>query len=113
MSAEVSPEQAAVCGRFGLEPVAADPAAKVGISRSVREGLVPLDGLRHPLEEGTTGLFLWAGEDLSDDPDCFGPLRVAHLADWCLKVLPHLALRLDRGFCSRPTTRTCGPTPAC
>lgn len=46
-------EQAAVCARFGVRPVSADLAAKVGISRSVRDGQIPLNSLRHNAEEGT------------------------------------------------------------
>jgi hypothetical protein len=92
MSESVTVEQAAVCTRFGVQPVAADPSAKVGISRSVRDGQIPLNGMRHPLEDGTTGWFIWAGGEPSTDPDFFVPLHAGHLADWCPDVLPYLAL---------------------
>ena len=92
MTTSVTGEQQAVCTRFGVQPVAADLTAKVGISRSVRDGQIPLNGMRHPLEEGTTGWFIWAGEDLPSDPDFFVPLHVGHLAEWCPEVLPYLAL---------------------
>ena len=48
--------------------------------------------MRHEPEEGTTGWFIWAGEELSDDPDFFVPLHVEHLAEWSPDVLPYLAL---------------------
>lgn len=92
MTSVVTGEQQAVCTRFGVQPVAADLAAKVGISRSVRDGQIPLNGMRHPLEDGTTGWFIWAGEELSSDPDFFVPLHAEHLAEWCPEVLPYLAL---------------------
>jgi hypothetical protein len=92
MSFSVSDEQKAVCARFGVQPVGADPAAKVGISRSVRDGQIPLNGMRHEPEEGTSGWFIWAGEDLLDDPDFFVPIHVEHLAEWCPDVLRYLAL---------------------
>lgn len=53
---------------------------------------MPLNGLRHPPEEGTSGWFVWAGRELPDDPDFFVPLHVEHLDDWCPQVLPYLAL---------------------
>ena len=85
-------EQADLCERFGVHPVAAHPGDRIGISRSVRDGQIPLNGLRHELEDGTTGWFIWAGEELPSDPDFFVPLHVAHLAEWCPEVLPYLAL---------------------
>ncbi len=51
-----------------------------------------MNGLRHQPEQGTTGWFIWAGEDLSDDPDFFVPLHAKHLAEWCPEVLVYLAL---------------------
>lgn len=65
---------------------------KVGISESVRDGRMPLNGLRHPPTGDTTGWFIWAGEELSDAPDFFRPLHVDHLADWCPDVIPFLHL---------------------
>lgn len=44
MSTTVSAEQQVVCAPFGMQPVAAEPWAKVGISLWVRDGLVPLNG---------------------------------------------------------------------
>lgn len=102
MNGQVTAAQEAVCARFGLQICAVDLAAKVGISRSVRDGLVPLNGLRHPPEEGTTGWFIWAGEELSDDPDFFVPLHVEHLADWCPEVLAYLALPPGSRFLLAP-----------
>ncbi|MEO8528450.1 MAG: hypothetical protein ABI435_05175 [Pseudolysinimonas sp.] len=84
--------EAALCRRFGVTPVPLEANAKVGASRSVRDGLMPINGLRHPPSEGTSGWFIWAGEDLSDAPDFFVPLHVEHLIEWRPEVLPYLAL---------------------
>lgn len=65
---------------------------KVGVARNVRERLVPLNGLRHTPEGDTTGWYIWAGEELSDDPQFFEPIHVGHLAELCPEVLPYLAL---------------------
>ncbi|MEV6414221.1 hypothetical protein [Kribbella sp. NPDC051718] len=89
----ISAEQADICRRFNVSPMAAPADLKVGISRNVRNGLVlPLNGLRHAAEGDTTGWYIWAGEELSDDSDFFVPLHVGHLHKWSTAVLPYLAL---------------------
>lgn len=80
---EVIRAQRALCRRHGAEFVPAPHDRKVGVAWNVRDGLLPLNGMRHPPEGDTTGWYLWAGEELSDDPDVFVPLHVAHLVDWC------------------------------
>jgi hypothetical protein len=89
---DISAEQRAVCDRFEVEAAAAPQDLKVGIARNVRDGAVPLNGLRHPAEGDTTGWYIWGGEELSDDPDFFVPLHVKHVVEWCPDVLPYLAL---------------------
>jgi hypothetical protein len=85
-------EQRQICRRFGAEFVEAPEHLKVGIASNVRAGLMPLNGLRHPPEADTTGWYIWAGEDLSTEPDFFQPLHVAHLVEWCPPVLKYLGL---------------------
>jgi hypothetical protein len=84
--------QAAVASRFGVEPMPPQPGVKVGIASNVRAALDLLNAMRHPPEGDTSGRYIWAGEDLSDDPDFFVPLHVSHVADWCPALLPYLAL---------------------
>jgi hypothetical protein len=91
----VGPHDAAqreVCRRFDVAPVPCPAELKVGIARNVRSGLEPLNGLRHPPFGDTTGWYLWAGEELPDDPDFFEPLHARHLASWCPRALPYLQL---------------------
>jgi len=68
------------------------PGDTVGVSRLVHAGATPINGLRHQPTADTSGWFIWAGEELVDDPDFFVPLHAEHLADWCPQVLPYLAL---------------------
>jgi hypothetical protein len=84
--------QRELCKRQGVGFVAAPPHLKVGIARNVREGILPINGLRHPPAGDTTGWYIWAGEELSNDPDFFVPLHVEHLADWCPVALRFLGL---------------------
>jgi len=66
--------------------------SKVGISLNVRQGLMPLNGLRHPPEGDTCGWYIYAGEELPDRPDFFVPLHVEHLAEWSPQVIKYLGL---------------------
>ena len=85
-------KQAEMCKGFGVEPFPAASHLKVGIARNVKEGLQPVNGLRIPPEGDTTGWYIWAGEQWSDDPDFFVPLHVEHLPSWCAAVMPYLQL---------------------
>jgi hypothetical protein len=84
--------QREICQRFGATYCASPDTSKVGISLNVREGVTPIHGLRHPPEGDTTGWYIWAGEELSERPDFFKPLHVAHLDAWCPQIKKYLGL---------------------
>lgn len=90
--AEIEERRAGLAAKLRIERCAAPEDAKVGIARDVRSGQLPLNGVRHLPENGTTGWYIWAGETMSDDDDFFVPLHVAHLDEWCPDVLPYLEL---------------------
>ena len=85
-------EQMRVCERFGSAFVDSPLGLKVGISLTAKQGDLPINGLRHPLEYDTTGWYIWGGEELSDDPEFFLPVCVEHLPDWCPMVIRYLGL---------------------
>lgn len=85
-------KQIQICQKHKVAPVSAPRHLKVGIALNVKEGKQPINGLRYPIKGDTTGWYIWAGEELSDDPDFFVPLHVEHLETWCPKVLPYLQL---------------------
>ncbi|GLI97042.1 hypothetical protein Sbs19_08600 [Sphingobium sp. BS19] len=83
--------QREICLRYGAKFMPSDETYKLGISDSALRGELPLNGVRHPPESGTTGWFIWSGE-LSDDPDFFKPLHLYHLQQDCPAALPFIAL---------------------
>ncbi|MBU1221213.1 hypothetical protein KKF34_00625 [Myxococcota bacterium] len=85
-------KQQALCKQYSAKFTPSPTFLKVGISLNVRDGILPINGLRHPPEGDTTGWYIWAGEELSDDPEFFLPLHVAHLAEWCPEALRFLGL---------------------
>ena len=81
-----------LCSRYGAEYLPSPSNFKVGISENVRDQIDPINGLRHPPKGDTTGWYIYAGEVLSDDPEFFLPLHVAHVKDWCPQVGKYLGL---------------------
>lgn len=84
-------EQKQICEKYNADFVESPNDLKVGISLNVKNGVLPVNGLRHPKEGGTTGWYIWSGE-YSDDPDFFQPLHVDHLKEWCPWIEKYLGL---------------------
>jgi hypothetical protein len=93
---EVEESQRAVCERVGSEVVHPGPGERTGISADPHAvgatGEWPLNGLRHPPENGTTGWYLWRGEAFPSGDDAFVPVHTEHLLDDLPEVVPYLAL---------------------
>ncbi len=89
------------CDRYGAKFSPPDGMLKVGISESALRGEMPLNGLRHPPESGTSGWFIWSGE-WSDTQDFFKPIHVHHLVEDCPAAMPFLALPPGWRFMTAP-----------
>jgi hypothetical protein len=63
-------EQKLICEKYESDFISSPLDLKVGISLSVKEGIMPVHGLRHPLEGDTTGWYIWSG-DFSKNSDFF------------------------------------------
>jgi hypothetical protein len=88
----ISEEQLGVCKRFSAAPLVSSPDEKIGVSQSALDRVQPINGLRHPKGDGTTGWFVWGGEELESGDGFFLPLHVLHLEFSLREVLPYLAL---------------------
>ncbi len=80
-----------VCHRFQVSPHIPDRAEKVGFARSTI-GLFPVHALRILPAGGTSGWYIWAGGEMSSDPDFFQPLHISHLDQYCPEIMPYLGL---------------------
>lgn len=103
--------QRRLCERVGVVPVHPDPAQIVGIALDTLH-LEPLNGLRHPAEGDTCGWYIWGGSDLSQAPDFFQPLHVAHLSGRCPRALKYLALPPGWRFLDGPRQEDVWSDPA-
>jgi hypothetical protein len=97
-----SPEQAAVCARFRVDPIAPGRRSKVGLALRTRDAGWPVTGIRHLPVGDTNGWYLWWGAERSDEPDFFDPVHVEHLVDRCPEALPYLALPPGWAFVIAP-----------
>ena len=88
----IDKDQRRICKRFKAEYLSSDPWSKVGIALQTK-GIQPLNALRHPVEAGTCGWYIWWGEEIDQsDPEFFKPLHVKHLAIHCPQFIPYLGL---------------------
>lgn len=94
--------QQVVCKKYGLQPVVPPAGHKVGFARNTSNGLIPINGLRHPPEGDSTGWYMWAGDELSEDPAFFEPLHVEHIKERCADVVPYLLLPPGTRFLIAP-----------
>lgn len=83
--------QKEVCKKYGVIYSPPSLEMKVGLSLNLTGIVYPINGLRHPIKDETTGWYIWAGE-FSDDPNFFLPIHVKHLVEMCPHVIKYLAL---------------------
>lgn len=84
--------QRAICKKYDADFMETRKDLKLGVAENVKSGLLPINGLRINPEGDTTGWYIWAGEELSKDPDFFVPLHVEHIDDWVPNVEKYLGL---------------------
>lgn len=90
--ADVISAQKQICEEVGAVFMSTSKDSKVGISSNVKEGIIPINGVRVMPVGDTSGWYIWAGEELSTDDDFFKPLHAGHLSEWCPHVLKYLGL---------------------
>jgi hypothetical protein len=88
---DVVGEMRIVCYRHQAPYVETALDAIAGVAANVGSGLQPVNGLRH-WRGGTSGWFIWAGVEVSDDPEFFKPIHLVHLVDRCPAVIRMLGL---------------------
>lgn len=84
--------QKLICAKYNADYLEARSDFKVGISENVKKNLLPINGLRIYPEGDTTGWYIWAGEEFSEDPNFFIPLHVEHIEDWVPNIRKYLGL---------------------
>jgi len=73
-------DQKKLCADHGCSFVPVADLDKIGVAESTL-GKFPINGLRHPATNGTTGWYIWCGEAFSEAADFFTPLCVVHAVE--------------------------------
>ena len=90
---EIIKQQTDICLKYGAANSPVDTLHKVGISKEICKRRFPINGLRHPPINDTSGWYIWFGIDPpTEEGDYFDPMHISHLLDYCPEVIPYLAL---------------------
>lgn len=85
-------DQKNLCNKYGINWIPADAELKVGIAANVLTGLSPVNGVRYNQENGTTGWYIWAGQEFSQSEDFFKPYCAKHLIGIRPEIVKYLGL---------------------
>jgi hypothetical protein len=83
--------QRAFCAQYQAEYVQAPPKIKSGIALSTK-GRKPMNGLRHPQENDTTGWYIWFGDQFSEATHFFEPVHTYHIYEDYPEIVKLLGL---------------------
>jgi hypothetical protein len=78
LQSQVEQAQREFCSQQTALCIPAKPDSKLGFALETR-GRVPINGLRHPEKDDTSGWYIWLGESFSQAPDFFSPIHVKHI----------------------------------
>ena len=85
-------EQRQLCDKYKVLWTEAASGLFIGLSDDVFNGLNPINGLRHPHCDKTTGWYIWAGEEFSQAEDFFKPYHASHLLTLRPGIIKYLGL---------------------
>jgi len=88
---EIIDQQNEICRKYDVVWFGPPLDQKIGVSKNLTSGVMPINGLRHPPENGTAGWYIWAG-DYSEADDFFQPLHIQHLIEVYPDILKYLGL---------------------
>lgn len=99
MDTKIIEEQLKICDKYSVKFTPTDMGLLIGISDNTDGKNVPINGLRHPAEGGSTGWYIWSGEgNFPQNKDFFKPMHVSHLVERCPQVLKFLGLPVGYRF---------------
>lgn len=85
--------QQQICAEHKVPFVECPLELKIGVSKNIGEDILPLNGLRHLIEKGTCGWYIWRGGEIPQDgAHFFEPIHVTHLSEVCPKAMKYLGL---------------------
>jgi len=89
--------QKEICEAYKSKWVPTNKKHIIGVSKDLNNN--PIHGLRHPIENGNAGWYLWTGE-YSESEDFFKPICAEHLLQMRPDVIKFLGLDISFRFLS-------------
>lgn len=89
---QIELDQKRVCSELGVALFSSPPGVIAGVADDVFQGVLPINGLRHPPIGGTSGWYIWAGGEPGGAADYFKPTHVAHILEEIPMVVAFLGL---------------------
>ncbi|HMG90464.1 MAG TPA: hypothetical protein VK589_10395 [Chryseolinea sp.] len=71
-------DQKRICEKYKVPWTESGIELIIGLADNVLTGMNPVNGLRHPQCDRTTGWYIWAGEEWSAAEDFFKPHHFRH-----------------------------------
>jgi hypothetical protein len=78
VQSDIESAQRLVCKQFAAEFEPSLGESKTGFASSTA-GQLPVNGLRHPPQNGTSGWYIWCGATFQEAGDFFSPVHTRHL----------------------------------
>lgn len=88
---EIDRTQLVICAQNGAKFVQTPKDSILGFAMATK-GKIPINGLRHPVVENTSGWYLWCGEDYSQANNFFTPTHAKHVYEDLPRVSRFLGL---------------------
>jgi len=85
-------EQRSICRKWNADFLGTTNFQKIGIAKDMFSNIYPMNGLRHMPTSGTSGWYIWPGQEIGRDDDFFDPVHIDHLEDICPAVIKYLGL---------------------
>jgi hypothetical protein len=85
-------DQKRICDKYRVRWSETKIGLFIGLADNVLTGMNPVNGLRHPQCDTTTGWYIWAGEEFSQAEDFFKPYHVRHLLTMRPDIIKYLGL---------------------
>ncbi|MCP9752445.1 hypothetical protein [Ferruginibacter sp. HRS2-29] len=85
--------QKSICEKYNADFLMSPFNKLIGVAlKSFESFTMPINGLRHPIENmQSANWYIWAGE-YSEDIDFFQPVHIEHLLQICPKAINYLGL---------------------
>ena len=87
----IEPSQKEICKKNSAIPCPCAAQDSLGLAVETI-GYLPIHGLRHSLDDGVSGWFIWCGGYLGEEADFFKPMTIVEVHSYLPEVEKYLAL---------------------